>query len=322
MNPLVSIIIVNWNGKHLIEECLSSVFNLSYSPVELLVVDNNSTDGSQKYLSGKKGFLLICNKTNLGYAAGNNIGFAAAKGKYCAVLNNDMVVDRDWLNEPVRVLEHNENIGIISCRQMSYWKREKIDGLYHYMAKTLNCRVCGEGETYSENPEYSSSGYVLSANGGSMVIRKLVIDTIGGFDERFFAYYEDLDFAMRAFLCSWECFFVPLAVVYHKGSASFGKDLGKKRYYEWRNRYFILFKYFPWRIINKHLYWIVWNEWRTFGNIVFKIKLPLLYFSIWVGIIKGIRSFNKERKENLLKFQVKEGALLGFIQNRIRHTSL
>jgi GT2 family glycosyltransferase len=320
--PLVSIIILNWNGKEHLRECLSSLDRLNYRSVEILVVDNNSTDGSREWLSAQKKITLIANKENLGYAEGNNVGFQAARGVYCAVLNNDMVVDPGWLDEPVRVLEKNADVGIISCRQMRYDDRERIDGLYHFLAPTLKTGVAGEGERYGEQPAYSLPGYVLSANGGSMIVRKSLIDRLGGFDGRLFAYSEDFDLCLRAFLAGWRCVYLPTAVVYHKGSASFGRNPGKKLFFEWRNRYFILYKFFSLRMIVRHLYWLLWNEWRTVGRIFFKVKQPGLYFSIWRAIIAGVGAFTGDRRENRKRFEVKEREVLDFMKNPIRHASL
>lgn len=313
-NPLVSVIILNWNGKTLIEDCLSSVSGLHYAPVEIIVVDNNSTDGSEKFLEAQQNILLLRNPTNLGYAGGNNAGFKAAKGKYCAVLNNDMIVDKAWLDDPVRILEAHDEVGIISCRQMNYWERGLIDGLYHKMEKTLKTGVVGEDERYADRQEYSLAGYVLSANGGSMVMRKALVEQLGGFDERLFAYGEDVDFCFRAFLRSKKCCYVPGAVVFHKGSASFGKNPGRKIFYEWRNRYFLLYKFFPWRIITKHLYWILWNEWRTIGHVFFKKKKPFLYLSIWIAILSGIGKFRKERSGYCQAFFIKEPEWRSFLR--------
>ncbi|MBN1307377.1 MAG: glycosyltransferase family 2 protein [Chitinispirillaceae bacterium] len=318
-HPLVSIVILNWNGKALVQECLASLTRLHYKPVEVLVVDNHSSDGSLEFLRGVDGITLIANEKNLGYARGNNVGFRSAHGTYCAVLNNDMVVDPCWLDEPIRILEENERIGIISCRQMRLGDREKIDGLYHYLAPTLKTGLIGEGATFSDHPEYATPGYVLSANGGSMIVRKTLVERLGGFDDRLFAYSEDFDLCLRAFLHSWHCYYVPQAVVFHRGSASFGKNPGRKLFYEWRNRYFLLYKYFPVQIIMRHLYWLLWNEWRTIGHIFFKLKKPALYFSIWGAIFSGIAAFSDDRRENLGRFAAKEGDLIDFMRNPIRH---
>ena len=316
-NPLVSIIILNWNGNGLIQECLDSLRALEYKKVEIIVVDNGSTDASLPYLQQRKDIILVRNGTNYGFAKGNNIGFEIAKGKYFAILNNDIVVEPFWLNEPIRYLEQDAQIGIISCRQMNYYKRDIIDGLYHYAHGALKFNPFGDGLPFVDGPEYSEPGFVISANGGSAIFRKVLIDQIGGFDERFYAYCEDTDLAMRAFLHSWKCLYVPQAVVYHRNSASFGKNPSKRMFFVWRNRYFFLYKYFPIRIIVRQIRWVLWNEWRTFGHIFFKLRNPLLYPSIWMAIVKGIGSFAADRKRNLSLFTEKEKEFLPFLRNKI-----
>jgi GT2 family glycosyltransferase len=316
-NPLVSIVIVNWNGEKLIAECLDSLQALEYANVEVIVVDNGSTDESLSFLRRQQGITLIQNDANYGFAKGNNIGFAIAKGKYVATLNSDIVVEPSWLNEPIRYLENDEKIGIISCRQMNYFKRDIIDGLYHYVYKTLKFDPFGIGHRYKLHPDFSNPGYVISANGGSAILRMSLVEQLGGYDERFFAYCEDADFAMRAFLNSWKCLYVPQAVVYHRGSASFGEIPKKQMFLLWRNRYYFLYKFFPISLIMKHLRWIVWNEWRTAGYILVVLKSLTLYFSIWIAILGGIGVFSLDRKRNLPLFAHKEKEFLLFLQNKI-----
>ncbi|MCX7727371.1 MAG: glycosyltransferase, partial [Chitinispirillaceae bacterium] len=125
--PLVSIVIVNWNGKGIIEECLESLYNLKHPTVEIVVVDNSSTDSSLPWLRSQSNIKLIENKKNEGFAKGSNIGFSYTHGKYVISLNSDMVVESSWLEEVVDCFEYDKSIGIIASRQMRYYEKDTID---------------------------------------------------------------------------------------------------------------------------------------------------------------------------------------------------
>lgn len=304
-NPLVTVIIVNWNGNGVIQDCLESVVSLSYKPVEILVVDNNSTDASRDFLERRNDIVLVSNPENYGFAKGNNIGFSQAKGKYIATLNNDMVVEPSWLNDPVRYLETDESVGIIGCRQMNFFNRTAIDELYHTITKGLNFYSYGRGERYAGSPEYSKPGFVISASGGSSIYRKKMLDDLGGFDERLFAYYEDVDLALRAFLAEWKCLYVPTATVYHRGSFSFKRNPEKSFFYGQRNRYVLLYKYFPMVQILRHLPWIAGNEFHILRTMCCDREKTSLYFRTTAGIIKAMRNYRDERKTNVPLFKKK-----------------
>jgi GT2 family glycosyltransferase len=223
-NPLVSIIIVNWNGENLIAECLDSVFQSLYNPFEVIVVDNGSTDRSLEIVKKYKAVRVIETGKNLGYAGGNNQGIKVARGKYIVFLNNDIVVDPEWLDGAVIYLESHCTVGVISCRQMNYFDKSMIDGLYHYLTRWLGFLPMGAGQPMAEQHQFSRLGQVVSANGGSAIFRKQMLDAIGLFDERLFAYCEETDLCMRALLHGWQTVYLPQSVVYHKGGASFGRN--------------------------------------------------------------------------------------------------
>jgi GT2 family glycosyltransferase len=298
-NPLVSVIILNFNGASLLEECISSVEKTVYAPLEIVVVDNNSTDGSLELLTSFPAVKVIRNKKNYGYAEGNNIGISQSNGKYFVTLNNDVTIEPDWLNKPVALLEENERIGAISCRQMSYHDKTRIDGLFHFFKPDLTLIPLGEGRLPDEDPRYRMTGRVFSVNGGSAVIRRKMFDEVGRFDARFFAYLDEVDLCMRAFLHGWWSVYVPEAVVYHKGSVSFKKTGVRKYFYRERNRFWFLYKYFPVSFIIKHLLPVVIMELRVVRVMCIKFFKPGWYLKARIEAIRGFREYRLERKENL-----------------------
>lgn len=315
--PLVSIVILNWNGEGLIQDCLQSVYKTEYPHIEVIVVDNGTTDASLFFLRCQKKIKLVEIGRNYGFARGNNIGFAQARGTYVAALNNDMVVEPSWLNEPIKQLERSSEIGIISCRQMKYHERTIVDSLYHVVLKDLSFFPFGRGEVFAGLTGAKRTGYVLSASGGSAVYRKRMLDEIGGFDEHFFAYCEDVDLSLRAFLSGWRCLYVPEAVVFHRGSASFARVPEKVYYYGQRNRYLVLYKFFPWKMIFSRLPWILNTEQRILRQICFKQKTPALYASILNGILNGCKWYLGERKKNMKLLRSKNKQLQKLIEKKI-----
>jgi hypothetical protein len=243
---------------------------------------------------------LIRLENNVGYAAGNNAGFRQARGKYIATLNNDMVVDAAWLDEAILRLEEDSAIGIVSCRQMNYFGKSTIDGLYQVLARHLGFVPFGHNRKMNKNPLYDQPGFVLGANGGSAIYRKELIDQLQGFDERFFAYFEEIDLCLRAFAHGWKCLYVPSAVVYHKagkrGGASFSKQIDQYYYYRERNRIWFLFKTYPASTLIRHLVFIVLYELRIFRVVAIKNRLPLVYFRSRIHAIVGLHYFFAQRK--------------------------
>lgn len=298
-NPLVSVIILNFNGAELLEECISSVEKTSYAPCEIMVVDNNSTDDSLKLLESFPKVKVIRNRENYGYAEGNNIGISRSEGKYFVTLNNDVTVEPDWLDKPVALLEKYLQIGAISCRQMSYTNKERIDGLFHFFQPDLTLIPLGEGCSPDDDPYFRMTGRVFSVNGGSAVIRRKMFDDVGGFDRRFFAYLDEVDLCMRAFLHGWWSIYVPEAVVYHKGSVSFKKTGVRKYYYRERNRLWFLYKYFPISFLIRHIIPIVVMELRVIRVMCLKLLKPGWYLKARFDAIRGFSEYRLERKENL-----------------------
>ena len=125
---MISIIILNWNGKHHLEECLSSVLKQTYKDYEVIVVDNGSTDGSQEYISSRfPSVSLICNDQNYGFCKGNNIGIKASKGEYIVLLNNDTVVEQDWLQQLYECMISDIDVGFCTSKLLSYSTRNLLD---------------------------------------------------------------------------------------------------------------------------------------------------------------------------------------------------
>lgn len=305
-SPLVTIVILNWNGKEHLVDCLDSVRHTSYEPIEILFVDNGSSDGSVELVRRTyRDVGLVENGLNLGYADGNNRGILHAKGKYVVTLNNDMVVEPTWLDKPIELLEKDRLLGLVSCRQMNYYDRSLIDSLFHCPAPDLTFWRVGHGDGFKRDSWHNETGYVIAPNGGSAIYRKDMFDQLGGFDKTFFAYHDETDLSMRAFLAGWKCLYVPGSVVYHKDSASFKKNRGSAIYFHARNKLWFMTKYFPTSLILSHAGGIVHEELRIIKRAFFVDKTPVSYVKARVDGIAGIARYGGLRKKYIPEFRRK-----------------
>lgn len=253
---LVSVIIVNYNGRVFLEKCISSLLVQSYPAVEIVLVDNGSCDGSIEYV--KKEFpsvKIIANRENLGFAKGNNIGIKAAKGKLIATVNNDTVVVSTWVEELVKAINSDENVGMCASKMLFMKNPELINSTGICISRSGACWDRGMFER--DKGQYKSIEEVFGPCGGGAMYRKSMLDEIGLFDEDFFAYMEDADLAFRGRLAGWKCLYVPKAVVYHVHGGTGGYASDFTIYHGNRNIIWICFKNFPDKLLITSLPWII-----------------------------------------------------------------
>lgn len=303
--PLVSIIIVNWNGLKHLRPCLASVVASEYRHFEIIIVDNGSTDGSLDFIREQMPSIrLIENRRNLGYSAGNNQGFALAKGEYIAALNNDTVVEPAWLNDPIKYFNNDPQLGVVGCRLMDSNKPGYIDGLFHVVKFDLGLLPYAVGQKFDNaNPRMSRPGFVISVHGGAAIYRKKMLDELKGFDETYWAYYEEGDLCMRAFFHGWKCLYAPSAIVYHKGAASFNRTSEKYLYLLARNRLLFIFRNYPISLIIWHLPYLMFFELRVMRVLFFKFRFPLTYFKSRWDALKEFPAQTQKRRENVMLFK-------------------
>ena len=241
--PLISAIILNWNGRDCLYPCIRSVKEQSYPNMEIILVDNASTDGSVEYISHFFRDLRVkINERNLGYGGGNNRGIEQARGEYILILNNDTEVEKDcvrWLWESI---EMDGRIGAVTPKIVLYEQKERVDaaGLTIYRDGLSIGRGHLEPQT-----KYNRREEVFCGSGCASLFRREMLDEIGLFDEDFFAYAEDTDLGWRARLAGWKTYYVPEAVVYHHHSKKFGTYSPIKAFYIERNRIWVAWKNFP-----------------------------------------------------------------------------
>ncbi|HSB07237.1 MAG TPA: glycosyltransferase family 2 protein [Thermodesulfobacteriota bacterium] len=241
--PLISVVILNWNGKEYLYPCLQSVKEQTHPNLEIILVDNASTDGSietiQKCFNDLQ---VIVNLSNLGYGGGNNRGIREAKGRYIFVLNSDTEIEKECITYLWRSIEAAPGIGVTTPKILLHDQREKLDaaGLTIYP----DGLSIGRGRLESHE-KHSQREEVFFGSGCASLFRKEMLAEIGLFDEDFFAYAEDTDLGWRARLAGWKAFYVPEAIVYHHHSKKFGTYSPLKAFLVERNRIWVAWKNFP-----------------------------------------------------------------------------
>ncbi len=242
---LISVVIVNWNGKHLLGECLDSLLAQSVGGIEIILVDNGSQDGSAEYvLERYHDVRVVSLPENIGFAGGNNAGIRAASGRYIALLNNDTKVDPNWLTNLLKEAEASPAIvGMWASKILSYDKPDIIDNVGLLMYPDGLGR--GKGRLEVDGGQYDRTEEAFFPSGCAGLYRRKMLDEIGLFDEAFFAYADDVDLGLRARLAGWQCIYVPSAKVYHKYSASSSAHSPFKAFLVERNRIWVLLKYYP-----------------------------------------------------------------------------
>ncbi len=243
-NPLISVIVLNWNGKRFLKDCFLSLENQVFSDFEIILVDNGSEDDSVRFT--RKNFpkiKIIENKENLGFAQGNNKGMEVAEGKYVFILNNDTEVDKNCLQELLRVIEEDKEIGMCGPKILSLKNPQLIDsaGINIYSDGMSRGRARGE----ADKGQYNKIEEILLPSGCAALYRKKMLDEIGLFDKDFFAYCEDTDLGLRGRLMGWKAVLVPFAVVYHYYSGTSGKYSSFKAFLVERNHFWVVLKNFP-----------------------------------------------------------------------------
>lgn len=252
---LVSVIVLNWNGKHLLDACLSSLLKQTYAPLEILLVDNGSADGSVEYVLEKyPSVRILRNDRNLGFAGGNNVGLRTAQGKYLLMLNNDTEVDPPCIEELVKAAQSSPpNVGSWGSKVLSFDDRETIDvcGIVIYPDGLGR----GRGRLEPAKDRYNQMEEIFFISDCAGLYRKKMIDEIGLYDEDFFNCNEELDLGFRAQWAGWRSLFVPTARVYHRYSATIGKYSREKAFLTERNRIWTALKNFPLPLLAASLYY-------------------------------------------------------------------
>lgn len=250
--PSISVVIVNWNRRNLLESCLQSVARQRHTGFEVIVVDNGSDDGSvELILQIAKQYpvpiRIIRNTKNLGFCAANNQGFAASQGEFVALLNNDAEAEPEWLTALEGVMRSDDAVGMVASKILVWEDPRRIDKVGHLIYPDGQNRGRGTGQI--DAGQFDRIDETLWPDGCAALYRRAMLDEIGGFDEEFFAYADDAELGLRGRIAGWMSLYAPGAVVRHHRGATLGLDSARRITLIERNRVLLAVKLFPWNLL-------------------------------------------------------------------------
>jgi GT2 family glycosyltransferase len=293
--PLVSVIIPNWNGAHHLTGCLESLRRQTFHEFEVIVADNGSTDGSLELLARDYPEVrVLALGENRGFAGACNAGVQVARGTFVVLLNNDTEADPRWLSEVVAAFERHPEAGLVASKMLLFDRRDTLHTAGDFY------RVDGipgnRGVWQKDEGQYDREETVFSACGGSAAYRKALLEQVGLLDDGFFFSCEDVDLAWRAQLAGWQCIYVPRAVVYHKLSATGGGVTAS--FYDGRNFFYLLVKDYPgdlwrvhWRAILRAQVRLAWEALRAWRGAAARARLR----GMLAGLLGVPRMLHKRR---------------------------
>jgi GT2 family glycosyltransferase len=246
--PRVSIVIVSWNARSLLEQCLPSVLATEYPNVEVILADNASTDGSAAWVAREyPSVTLVRHPENWLFARGNNAALPHATGEYVVLLNNDVEVSPHWLGPLVDVMEARPEVGAVQPKLLQYDDRDRFE--YAGAAGGFLDRIgypFTRGRLFTtmerDRGQYDDAREVFWASGAALMLRRSALDTVGLLDERFEMHMEEIDLCWRLWRHGYRVRIEPASEVYHIGGASLPQSSPRKTYYNFRNSLLMLYK--------------------------------------------------------------------------------
>lgn len=311
--PKASVIIVNWNGERFLDRCLSQLQAQSVSPHEIILIDNASSDGSLDVVRNYPSVQLIAKKENLGFARANNLAIerSSSQSEWLVLLNPDAFPEPDWLEELFRAAMKHPAFDVFGSKLLNANEPELLDGTgdaYHISGLVWRTN---HGASVSSCPDNACE--IFSPCAAAAMYRRSAVLEVGGFDEDYFCYVEDVDLGFRLRLAGHRSFYVPSSVVRHVGSGTTGGQRSDfSVYYGHRNLVWTFFKNMPgvlfWLLLPLHvalnLVTVAIFILRGQGPIILKAKFDAL---------KGIPAVSNKRRA----IQKKRKASIGSIWQRM-----
>ncbi len=304
--PRASIIVVNYNGRDRIRGCLSALKGQSLHDFEIIVVDNASTDGSLDEIRSfaEKSTLrhpakIVPLESNVGFAGGNAAALRYAVAEYVALLNNDAEPEKEWLENLVKAMEADPEIGICASK-MIVSGSNIIDSAGDGYATSLKGFKRGEGEGADK---YTQQEYIFGACAGAALYRRSMLDETGFLDEDFFLIQEDTDLNFRAQLAGWKVMYVPEAIVYHKVRSTIGHMSDTAIFYSLRNSEILRIKNIPPLLFLRCLPEFVIGSVLEFIYFGIKHRKLRLYITAKADVVKSISGSLRKRRRIMEKMR-------------------
>ncbi|HUB77067.1 MAG TPA: glycosyltransferase [Solirubrobacteraceae bacterium] len=239
----VSVVIPNWNGARWLPGCLRALAAQTLVPAQVIVVDNGSRDGSLEYLRAEHPEVeLLALGANTGFAGAANRGIERAAQPFVALLNTDVEPAADWLQRMAGALASDPAAASVACKMLSLAEPGIVYDAGDVLRRDGACEQ--RGRFLPDDGRWDEPGEVFGACAGAAVYRREAVLAAGGFDERYFAYLEDVDLALRLRLAGWGCRYEP-AVALHAGEGSSSALAGGHRHYVARNTLLLVARFFP-----------------------------------------------------------------------------
>lgn len=263
MFDIVSAVIINRNRKWDLEECLDSIHNQTYKVIETIVVDNNSTDNS---------ISDIRLPYNMGVTLPTNIGVASSVGKYILLVDNDAILDKNFVQNALDIFEYHPTIGVIAGRVYKHGTKEDFDF-----------------ESYGTDLPPYMSNYVGTFCATACMIRRDLWDAIGGYNQRYFAYYQEPDFAARAMKAGYDILYEPSCICWHKFTPH-SRDNATMLYFLTRNHFLFVWEHLPLPYaLFQSVKWVAWSFIKGRHH-------PYTILRAYLGVIELIPHSLKDRK--------------------------
>ncbi len=292
MHKKVLVLILSYDGRHLLEECLTSYLANDYPNFEVVVIDNGSTDGTKEWVEKNYPQVTVLRSDkNIGYSGGFNFGLDYAFNKrnadYVLITNNDVKADSKVITELVKVAESAPMIGFVTGKVYYYGQPNTLQTVGKY-----ECPIRWNGE-HIGNGEIDQGQYdkiserIFVDDIFTLVSKKLYIET-GGYDTLFRFQAEEYDWQARAKKLGYKIYFTPYAKIWHKESMTIGKRSAFKAYYDARNPMLVILLHKEPEFFRRYFWWHFRRGIIRSSLVSLKQLRPLVAFSIWKGFFSGI----------------------------------
>ncbi len=292
--PQVSVVVLNWNGAHLLPVCLDSVRAQTFRDFEVIMPDNGSTDGSVELVRERYPEVRVLPfSENLGFCLAVNAGIRASRGEFIALLNNDTELDRSYLDELVGAMQADGRLGICAPKMVYYDDPALINSAGH--ACGADGVVVDIGRGQPDGDWFSRPREVLGACAGAALYRRRMLDDIGLFDPDFFISYEDADLNWRAQWAGWRARYVPTAVICHREGVSRAIRSRRAVFLGMRNTAHVWAKDWPLSSLLRHLP-AIWRRWRLSAmTLIRRGHASILPSVVWGTLVQMPRMLARRR---------------------------
>lgn len=293
--PLLTVAVLSYDGRHLLEVILPSLARQRFRDFEVVVVDNGSHDDTIAWLREHWPEVEIVSLAqNVGVTAALNVCARAGRGELVGLFNNDVEIDADCLGELVAALREHHEAGWAGAKLRDFEQRDLLDGAGDVFTWAATGGRRGHGER--DDGQYDEPRAIFGACGGAAMYRRSTLEHVGEFDEDFFAFYEDVDWNLRAQLAGFSCRYVPSAVVYHMGSATIGRGLSDfTRYHLWRNTLWIIAKDLPVGALLRHAPQLALGQLENLAVALRDRKL-VIWLRVWRDALRGLPRMLRKRR--------------------------